>query len=141
MKTVLISLAALTALAASPAMAADVTVTLTGVQARGGTVLASLNTASTFLRGAGQYTARVAGDAAGSVTLVFHDVAPGEYALMVLHDENDNHRMDFGAAGPSEGWAFSNSARPMTGPPTFDDHKFAVGDQPVQLTETVRYGI
>ena len=64
-------------------------------------------------------------------------------AAVILFGTNDAQGIsidgevhDFG----TDGWAFSNSARPMTGPPAFDDHKFAVGDAPVRLTETLRYG-
>lgn len=56
---------------------------------------------------------------------VFPNLPPGSYALAVLHDENDNDRMDYNFMGlPVEGYAFSNDARGILGPPTFDAAKF-----------------
>ena len=134
MKTLTLALAAL-AVTAGAAPAETVTITLNGVEARPGRVMASLNTRDQFLRAGPSYTA-VAEPVAGGVTLTFENVAPGDYALMVMHDLNANDRFDFG----TDGWAFSNSARPMTGPPAFDDRKFTVASVPVTLTETLRYG-
>ena len=111
MKALAFALAALS-LATTTAAAETVTITLTGVEARPGRIMA------------------------GGVTLTFENVAPGDYALMVMHDLDSDGQFNLGR----DGWAFSNSARPLTGPPAFDDHKFAVGDAPVALTETLRYG-
>lgn len=133
MKILALALAAL-AVTTGSAAAETVTITLTGVQALPGPIKASLNTREQFLRAAPAYEA-VAESAAGGVILTFRNVAPGDYALMVMHDLNGNDRFDYG----TDGWAFSNSARPMTGPPAFDDHKFTVASAPVTLAETLRY--
>ena len=123
------------ALSAAPALAQDVTVTLTGVEARGGHISAVLNTEATFMRGA-DYTAQVSGAAAGTVTLTFHNVAPGDYSLMVMHDANDNDQFDMSPTGmPAEGFAFSNKGRPLMGMPTFQGLKFTVGADGVAMTE------
>lgn len=136
MKTPSLALAAAAVLFAGTASAETVTITLNGVEARPGNILASLNTRDQFLRAAPAYTA-IATPVAGGVTLTFENVAPGDYALMVMHDLNANNQFDFG----TDGWAFSNSARPLMGAPVFDDHKFTVGAAPVTLTETLRYGM
>lgn len=127
------ALAAL-ALTAGSAAAETVTVTLTGVRAQAGPIKASLNTRDQFLRAAPAYEA-VAEPAAGGVILTFRNVAPGDYALMVMHDLNGNDRFDYG----TDGWAFSNSNLPMMGPPVFDERKFTVANAPVTLTETMTY--
>ena len=57
-KTLSLAAAAAFSLAA-PAMAEDVTVTLTGVQARGGVILATLQTEAQFMQPAGTYGERV----------------------------------------------------------------------------------
>ena len=134
MKALAFALAALS-LATTTAAAETVTITLTGVEARPGRIMASLSTRDQFLRAAPAHEA-VAEPVAGGVTFTFENVAPGDYALMVMHDLDSDGQFNFGR----DGWAFSNSARPLTGPPAFDDHKFAVGDAPVALTETLRYG-
>jgi uncharacterized protein (DUF2141 family) len=38
-----------------------------------------------------------------TVTIVFENVAPGEYAVSAFHDENDNQKLDTGVFGiPTE---------------------------------------
>ena len=125
--------------AAAPALAGDVTVTLKGVEARGGDVSAVLNTAGTFMRGA-DYVASAPGDTPGDVVLTFRDVVPGDYALMVMHDANSNGRFDMGPSGmPDEGFAFSNKGQPLMGMPTFEGLKFTVGTDGVTLVEPMTY--
>ena len=127
------------ALSAAPALAQDVTVTLTGVEARGGQVLAVLNTQATFMRGA-DYTATASGNASGDVTVTFHNVAPGDYALMVMRDANDNGTFDMSPSGmPAEGFAFSNRGRPLMGMPTFNGLKFTVAADGAVMTEPMTY--
>jgi uncharacterized protein (DUF2141 family) len=117
---------ALTAFAA-PAFAqtADVTVTLTGVEARGGHILASLAGPNTFMRGQPEHGVK-ADVVAGTVTLTFKDVPAGDWALMVMHDENENDQFDMNGYMPAEGYAFSNLTGPLMGMPTFAAHKIAV---------------
>ncbi len=137
MKTLLMALAA--ALLSTPALAGDVTVTLTGVEARGGEILLTLNGRDTFLRGAGEHTETREGSTSGDLTLTFEDVAPGEYALMVMHDANGNNRFDMSPMGmPDEGYAFSNGSE-MMGMPTFDAHKFTVTEAGATITAAMAY--
>ena len=45
------------------------------------------------------------------VTVVFENLQPGDYALSVIHDENDNGELDSNALGiPKEGFGFGNNA-------------------------------
>jgi uncharacterized protein (DUF2141 family) len=58
----------------------------------------------------------------GSATFSFSGLAPGRYAVAVLHDENGNNRMDFNWVGiPLEGYGFSRDAHALFGPPSFDE--------------------
>lgn len=81
-------------------------------------------------------------EAVKSTTLPAQDAAswsidalpPGEYAVAVFHDENENGNLDRHALGfPLEPYGFSNNARGKFGPPTYEQVKFQVGDTPVQL--------
>ena len=59
-----------------------------------------------------------------SVTVVFENLKPGEYAVSVFHDQNNNGKMDTNAVGiPKEGFAFGNNATGLFGPPSFDNAK------------------
>jgi len=65
-----------------------------------------------------------------SGTLVFDKIPYGEYAFVILHDENKNGKMDYSAIGmPKEGYAFSNNAKGMLGAPDYKDAKFKL-DKP-----------
>jgi uncharacterized protein (DUF2141 family) len=52
--------------------------------------------------------------------IAFGDVPPGDYALLVLHDENGNNKVDTMLGIPREGVGFSRNPRLMFGPPRFD---------------------
>lgn len=72
-----------------------------------------------------------------SHTLVFTDLAPGEYAVKVMHDENDNGSLDTNFLGvPSEGYGFSNNGGSF-GPASYQDAKFGI-DGDAQLTIHIR---
>jgi uncharacterized protein (DUF2141 family) len=61
----------------------------------------------------------------GKVTLVINGLPAGTYAVSVLHDENDNGKMDTNFLGiPSENFGASNDAKGFMGPPSFEDSKF-----------------
>jgi uncharacterized protein (DUF2141 family) len=64
----------------------------------------------------------------GKVTrCTFSNVKPGTYAVAVVHDENDNGKLDttfFGA--PSEGYGVSNNHTYAFGAPKWEESKFTV---------------
>jgi uncharacterized protein (DUF2141 family) len=74
-------------------------------------------------------------------TCRFDGVAPGTYAVAVLHDENDNGRMDFGWLGlPKEGYGVSNNRTHALSAPTWDESKFRVdAGRDVVLSVSLRY--
>lgn len=70
----------------------------------------------------------------------FEGIAPGEYAIAVYHDENNNNTLDSNFIGiPKEGVGASNNARGRMGPPTFEDAKFQLNGQALQLNIKIRY--
>ncbi len=103
-----------------------VTVTIENVLKDGGTILGGLHTEETFMRNDGIANATAPG-VAGEVTLTFENVAPGTYAIMVMHDANDNKQMDMdpNTGMPQESYGTSGTMN-MYGPPTFADTKFEV---------------
>ena len=120
------------------AVAADLTVEVTGHQSSDGTVRVALYGDSksfpqTPLRG-------VEGAALHEpLVLSFKDVAPGVYALTAYHDENDNKKMDRGLFGiPSERYGFSRDARGDKGPPEFRDAQIEVRDPSAKISIKLR---
>ena len=76
----------------------------------------------------------------GDATLHFTGVKPGHYAIVLLHDENNNGKMDKKLLFmPKEGYGFSRDAPVHMGPPKFGDAVFDVGSEPVTLTIKMRY--
>jgi uncharacterized protein (DUF2141 family) len=74
------------------------------------------------------------------VRLAFEDVPYGEYALVVLHDEDDDGALARGWLGlPAEGLAFSNGARIRRGPPSFEEARFALDRPRVELDVDLQY--
>lgn len=64
----------------------------------------------------------------GTFTAEFHGLPEGEYAVVVVHDENDNRRYDAGFLGfGRERLGYSNNARSLLGRPGYDDAKLTLG--------------
>lgn len=57
----------------------------------------------------------------------FANLLPGTYAIAVIHDENNNGKLDTNWIGmPTEGVGASNNAKVTFGPPSFDSAKFTL---------------
>ena len=129
-------------ISAAPPAPSDVTVTVTGLRSAKGVVRACMTAdAKRFprCRGDAESHRRVV-PASGTVHLVFEDVAPGRYAIALLHDENGNGKADR-ALGmmPTEGFGFSRDAPVRMGPPSFGDAAFELVGEPVAQTIRMRY--
>lgn len=82
-------------------------------------------------------TARIEG---GRAVVHFGPLDPGTYAVAVLHDENENGKMDFNFLGmPLEGYGFSNDASALFGPPSFEKAAFRLLARSSALTINARY--
>jgi uncharacterized protein (DUF2141 family) len=63
----------------------------------------------------------------GQVTIVLSGLRDGRYALSIMHDSNNNGELDTNFFGiPTEGFAFSNDAMGLMGPPGFGESAFSV---------------
>lgn len=124
---------------AATASAADLTITLEGVEARGGTLYVSLQSEGQFMKEeaiAGQQTPV---PEAGNLTYTL-SVPAGKYALVVWHDDNDNGEFDRQEDGqPLDGWAMSRSAE-LRGFPAFADVSVDVPESGAAITEPMIYG-
>ncbi len=125
--------AASTVLAAS-AQAATLSVDLTGIRAAKGELRIALVDANGYDGGAKPVAATIVAAQGATARAVFADVAPGRYAVMVVHDENGNGQLDTNMLGmPTEGYGFSNNPNVMR-KPTFDEAAFAFdGDTTVDV--------
>ena len=70
----------------------------------------------------------------------FSDIKPGNYAVSVLHDENQNKDLDQGMLGkPKEGYGFSNNVMGLIGPPSFKKARFYVPDGKSSIAIKLKY--
>ena len=70
----------------------------------------------------------------GGVVTTSFEVEPGEYAISVHHDDNDNGKMDTNFIGiPKEPTGLSNGAVPKFGPPKYKNAAFRVGEEDLQM--------
>jgi uncharacterized protein (DUF2141 family) len=61
------------------------------------------------------------------VIVVFTNLTSGEYAVSVIHDQNNNGELDYGFMRiPKEPYGFSNDATGNFGPPSFEKAKLQV---------------
>ncbi|MGN7513752.1 MAG: DUF2141 domain-containing protein [Allomuricauda sp.] len=110
----------------------DITITIDNITSNEGKVLAGLHTEDTFMKGQGLQNLQ-SSIKGGKVTLTFTNVSPGNYAIMAMHDANENNRMDYQANGiPLENYGMSGNDMAM-GPPTFNSAKFTVGDEDLEM--------
>jgi len=140
MKLLTVAAVAGVACLGGPAVAQEVRVTLTGVEARGGQILATLQTESEFMQTRGAHGVVLpAPQANGDVVVVFENVAPGAYAFSALHDVNGDYQMQREANGrPLEGWAMHNGAS-LRARPTFAQVRIEIGAGGADLTEPMIY--
>lgn len=74
------------------------------------------------------------------VEVVFRNIPEGEYAISVIHDENENGELDSNLFGiPKEGFGFGNDAMGTFGPPSFDKAKVKVNRQNQKQVIKLRY--
>jgi uncharacterized protein (DUF2141 family) len=136
-----------------PALSAELRLTIDGVRSESGEILIGLYDdadgfknaiANAGKRGLVPDSERLVGTAIraqrGTQSTVFTQLAPGRYAMIVIHDENDNGRLDENFLGaPTEGYGFSNDARSLFSAPSFDAAAVAVGDADVSALITLTY--
>lgn len=110
----------------------NITVTIDNVQGDKGKVSFALHTEDTFMKAAPVDTLEST-IKDGKVTVTFKNIESGEYAILVLHDANENGKMDFQENGmPLENYAMSNNVMSY-GPPQYSDAKFTLGTEDLKL--------
>ena len=98
------------------------TVVVDGIEKSNGKVLVAVYDSTRFMREALYYGKAKVENGAEEVTVVIENIASGQYAVSVFHDENDNGKLDAGTFGiPSEKYGFSNNAKGNMGLPVFQD--------------------
>ena len=77
---------------------------------------------------------------AGKAVCQFTDLAPGDYAAVVFHDENNDRQFNMNAFGmPMEGYGFSNDAAALFAPPDFKSAAFTYHGKNLYIVINIRY--
>mgnify|MGYP001359131124 FL=1 len=101
----------------------NIEATVPNVTGTEGNVKFGLYTAETFMKAEPDFSAK--GEIKdGKSKVTFENVPKGTYAILVMHDKNDNNQMDFDTNGmPLE--QYGSSGNSMTyGPPVWEESKF-----------------
>ncbi len=70
----------------------------------------------------------------------FEDIPPGTYALVVVHDENMNGKLDTKWLGiPKEGYGFSNDVKAKLRAPSFSAASFYYDGESLSMTISLNY--
>ena len=138
-----VGLAGAACVAASPAAPprADLQVTLEGLRSTRGVVHVCLtHQAARFLQcQADRQAIGLTLPAAKAAHFALPRVAPGTYALLVVHDENANGKLDMTFKIPREGFGFSNNPAIHMRPPRFDEVRFQLAPGKSKQAVRVRY--
>lgn len=127
MKTSTAVLLSLLAVLPASAGAAALTVTIQDIEVGRGHLMIVVEASAEGWNGREVEAARISLPAReGTVSHVFDGLAPGDYAVQVLHDENDNGDLDRFLGIPTEGYGFSRNPRVMRRA-RFDEASFDLG--------------
>ncbi|MGJ5641200.1 DUF2141 domain-containing protein [Formosa sp. S-31] len=110
----------------------SISVSIENIKSNEGHVLISLHTRGTFMKGPG-IQRKKSSIVNGKINVTFNNIKPGTYAVLALHDLNDNNAMDFDSSGiPKESYGASNNEMSF-GPPIFNNAAFELSNQDIVL--------
>ncbi len=123
------------ALGVSGAAGAEtLTIVIEDIREASGTIRVRVHAGKAQFDGEGSVAQFLEPAATGSITLVAEDLPPGEYAIRIMHDVNGNDELDTNFVGaPTEPFAFSNNARAMFGPASWEDARFTLEGEVTQV--------
>ena len=135
----LASLIVLAAVTAGSTRAADLIVNVAGVREHKGMLsLVVYDSAATWDRDGKTVGSDRKTPDADQVSFRFTDLPAGKVAVMAMHDENGNGKLDSNFMGmPTEGYGFSNNPKVMR-KAHFDEAVVELGDVPTTITLKLR---
>jgi uncharacterized protein (DUF2141 family) len=125
-----------------PVAASELRITVEGIRSPHGTILIGLydnlesftraiefSDKEGFLNDPDRFAAvALRANAAMKSEVVLTNLDPGQYAIVLFHDENGNGKLDTNALGiPTEPYGFSNNVQGFLGPPAFKKAIMQVG--------------
>lgn len=140
MRSIALTLAAFSLIGAAPPASGDLVVKIENLRSAKGLVrLCLTRNPDAFPDCARDPEAKTLSTPASSGTVRFSGVAPGRYAISLIHDENGNGKLDKVAIMPREGFGFSRNPAIRFGPPSFKEAVFAIERGTSEQVVKVRY--
>jgi uncharacterized protein (DUF2141 family) len=128
-------------IAATSPSTATLDVSIGGLRSLKGNVLICLTAAPRYFpncdKDPAAHKLTVTADKASHIS--FADVAPGTYAIALVHDENANGKLDTRLIIPREGFGFSRNPTIAFGPPSFGSAQFAIGAADTMQSIKMKY--
>lgn len=113
----------------------DLKITITDIRSDKGYFLVGLYEEHNYLDLTGFTKADTVKASMGSVTAVFEQLPPGEYAIALIHDENNSGDMNLNLIGiPKEPYGFSNNPNKLLSKPKFRHTKFTKEEDELNIT-------
>ena len=120
------------------AQAGELTVSITNIRTDKGSVLISVMNSDAAWNNEEKPVARQKVAATGKDTVLHFTLPAGSYAVQVMHDENDNGKLDTNFMGiPPEGYGFSNNPQVMR-KAYYSESKFDIGDDAKSIVINLR---
>lgn len=120
---------------------ATLDISISGLRSQKGDVLVCLSTNPKYFpdcrKDEDARKIKVAASSASNIQIA--DVAPGTYAVALIHDENTNGKMDMALFLPREGFGFSRNPKIGMGPPKFKSAQFEVGSDDASYAVKMKY--
>lgn len=111
----------------------NITVEVDSITSNDGSVIFGLYSENSFMKSRPEYAA-TGKIADGIARVTFENIPNGTYAVLCIHDVNDNQQMDFEPSGmPREDYGVSNNKLNPYGPPLWSDAKIEVKGEHMHL--------
>jgi uncharacterized protein (DUF2141 family) len=127
--------------AVEPSKRGKLTVKVTRVRSSTGKVLVWLYSRGPFRDGGNIVARRSVPASPEGCTAVFEELPQAWYAVLAVHDENGNDDIDRKSLSgpPAEGIGTSNARAPVQGPPIYDDARFLLDREALEIEIPVFY--
>jgi uncharacterized protein (DUF2141 family) len=120
------------------AQAGELTVTISDIRSNKGQLLVAVMSSDAAWNDQAKPVAVRKLPATESPMVLKLELPAGSYAVQVLHDENDNGKLDANLMGiPTEGYGFSNNPQVMRRA-HFDEARFDISEAPAAITVRLR---
>ncbi len=119
----------------------SLTITIKSLRSNEGQVLVAVyDSEKNYMKEEKAFLKKVASIKNKQAIFTLSDIPYGKYAVVCVHDENNNLKLDKNLMGiPKEGYGFSNDAKGSLGPPSFEKSNFVLQKSQHQISINMTY--